>query len=68
MANLEWAIEKCVTGTSGEPLERDREAVQLSYRQHFSVEPDDLALIYRLAMQVPAKLDFAPADTVGRSN
>lgn len=54
MANLAWAIEKRVPGTSGESLDRTREAAQLAFRQQFTLEADDPLLIYRLATPVPA--------------
>jgi hypothetical protein len=54
MANLAWAIEKRVPGTSGESLDRTREDAQLAFRQQFTLEADDPLLIYRLATPVPA--------------
>ena len=56
MANLAWAIEKTVQGSSGEPLDRDLEAKSLAFQQqiHFDTAPDSPQLVYRLATPVPA--------------
>ena len=56
MANLAWAIEKRVQGVSGDPLDRDLEAKQLSFQQqiHFDTAPTSPQVVYRLATPVPA--------------
>lgn len=56
MANVAWAIEKKVQGSSGEPLDRDMEAKTLAFHQqiHFDTAPDSPQLVYRLATPVPA--------------
>lgn len=56
MANLAWAIEKKVQGSSGEPLDRDMEAKALAFHQQiqFDTAPDSPQLVYRLATPVPA--------------
>ena len=54
MANLAWGIEQRVQGSSGEPLDRKLEADRLAYRQRLPDAPNDPALVYRLASQVPA--------------
>lgn len=56
MANLAWAIEKTVQGSSGEPLDRDMEAKALAFRQQLQFDklPDSPQLLYRLVTPVPA--------------
>ena len=54
MANLAWAIEKRVQGTSGDAINRDLEASRLAIRQQVSLGADDPLLVYRLATPVPA--------------
>ena len=54
MANLAWGIEARVQGSSGEPLDRKLEADRLAFRQRLPDAPNEPALVYRLASQVPA--------------
>jgi hypothetical protein len=54
MANLAWAIEKKVQGTSGEPLDRDLEAKGLAFQQQLKFAATDPQIVYRLATPVPA--------------
>lgn len=54
MANLAWAIEKKVQGTSGEPLDRDQEARALAFQQQLDFAAGDPRVVYRLATPVPA--------------
>jgi hypothetical protein len=60
MANLAWAIEERVQGVSGEPLDRNLEARQLSFQQqiHFDTAPTSPQVVYRLATPVPS--NWAP--------
>jgi len=56
MANLAWAIEHTVQGTSGEPLDRDLEAHALAFQQRIAFDGgiDSPQLVYRLQTPVPA--------------
>jgi hypothetical protein len=54
MANLVWAIEKRVQGTSGEPLDRALEDQRYSIRQQPSVSAAQAPLLYRLMTTVPS--------------
>jgi len=54
MANLAWGIERCVQGSSGEPLDRKLEADRLAFRQRLPDALNEPELVYRLASQVPA--------------
>ncbi len=52
MANLAWAIEKRVQGTSGEPLDRSLEDQRYAIRQQPSVAGSDARVLYRLMTPV----------------
>lgn len=66
MANLVWAIEKCVQGTSGEPLDRALEDQRYSIRQQPSVASSTAPLLYRLMTAVPSHwLPLLPAREAG---
>ncbi len=54
MANLAWAIEKRVQGTSGEPLDRALEDQRYSLGQQPTVPSTDASLVYRLMTPVPS--------------
>ena len=56
MANLAWAIEHTVQGTSGEPLDRELEAHALAFQQRIAFDGgiDSPQLVYRLQTPVPA--------------
>lgn len=54
MANLAWAIEKHVQGTSGEPLDRALEDQRYSLGQQPTVPSTDASLLYRLMTPVPS--------------
>lgn len=54
MANLVWAIEKRVQGTSGEPLDRSLEDQRYSLGQQPTVPSTDASLVYRLMTPVPS--------------
>jgi hypothetical protein len=56
MANLAWAIEHTVQGTSGEPLDRELEAHALAFQQRivFDGGIESPQLVYRLQTPVPA--------------
>jgi len=54
MANLAWAIEKRVQGTSGEPLDRSLEDQRYSLGQQPTVPSTDASLVYRLMTPVPS--------------
>lgn len=54
MANLAWAIEKRVQGTSGEPLDRSLEDQRYSIRQQPTLASTDARLLYRLMTPVPS--------------
>lgn len=56
MANLAWAIEHSVQGTSGEPLDRGLEAQALAFQQRIAFDGgiDSPQLVYRLQTPVPA--------------
>lgn len=56
MANLAWAIEHSVQGTSGEPLDRGLEAQTLAFQQRIAFDGgiDSPQLVYRLQTPVPA--------------
>jgi hypothetical protein len=56
MANLAWAIEHTVQGTSGEPLDRELEAHSLAFQQRIAFDGgiDSPQLVYRLQTPVPA--------------
>jgi len=56
MANLAWAIEHTVQGTSGEPLDRELEAHALAFQQHIAFDGgiESPQLVYRLQTPVPA--------------
>lgn len=54
MANLAWAVEKRVQGTSGEPLDRSLEDQRYSIRQQPTVPSTDARLLYRLMTPVPS--------------
>ena len=56
MANLAWAIEHTVQGTSGEPLDRELEAQALAFQQRIAFDGgiDSPQLVYRLQTPVPA--------------
>jgi hypothetical protein len=54
MANLAWAIEKRVQGTSGESLDRALEDQRYSLRQLPTVPVTDAPQIYRLMTPVPS--------------
>jgi hypothetical protein len=53
MANLAWAIEKRVQGTSGEPLDRSLEDQRYAIRQQPTVAASDARVLYRLMTPVP---------------
>jgi hypothetical protein len=54
MANLAWAIEKKVQGSSGDAIDCNLEASRLAIRQQVSFGADDPMLVYRLMTHVPA--------------
>ncbi|MCB1723022.1 MAG: hypothetical protein H6959_00700 [Chromatiaceae bacterium] len=54
MANLAWAIETRVQGTSGEPLDRRLEDQRYSLGQQPNVPSTDANLVYRLMTPVPS--------------
>jgi hypothetical protein len=56
MANLAWAIEHTVQGSSGEPLDRDLEAHGLAFQQRIAFDGavESPQLVYRLQTPVPA--------------
>ena len=54
MANLAWAIERRMQGTSGEALDHKLEADHLAFRQRLPEAPNDPLLVHRLATHVPA--------------
>ncbi len=54
MANLAWAIEKRVQGTSGEPLDRSLEDQRYAIRQQPTVAGSDARVLYRLMTPVPS--------------
>lgn len=54
MANLAWAIEKRVQGSSGEPLDRALEDQRYSLRQLPTVPTTDATQVYRLMTPVPS--------------
>jgi hypothetical protein len=56
MANLAWAIEHTVQGTSGEPLDRRLEAHALAFQQRIAFDGslESPQLVYRLQTPVPA--------------
>jgi hypothetical protein len=54
MANLVWAIEKRVQGTSGEPLDRALEDQHYSIAQQPTVSTSQAPLLYRLMTAVPS--------------
>lgn len=66
MANLAWAIEKRVQGTSGEPLDRALEDQRYSLGQQPNVASTDATLLYRLMTPVPSHwLPLIPVRTPG---
>ena len=56
MANLAWAIERTVQGSSGEPIDRDLEARGLAFQQRIAFDGavESPQLVYRLQTPVPA--------------
>jgi hypothetical protein len=66
MANLVWAIEKRVQGTSGEPLDRSLEDQRYSIRQQPTLAMSSAPLLYRLMTAVPSHwLPLLPAREAG---
>jgi hypothetical protein len=66
MANLVWAIEKRVQGTSGEPLDRAREDQRYAFRQQPTAAASAAPLLYRLTTVVPSHwLPLLPARDKG---
>lgn len=66
MANLVWAIEKRVQGTSGEPLDRALEDQRYAIRQQPAVASSTAPLLYRLMTAVPSHwLPLLPARDAG---
>jgi hypothetical protein len=61
MANLAWAVEHRVPGTSGQPMDRSLEAARAAVHQRLDADPGNTQLIYRLQTQVPLHwIPFAP--------
>jgi hypothetical protein len=64
MANLAWAVERRVPGTSGEPFERQLEASRLPLHQALVGDVGDAQLLYRLMTPVPVNwIPFEPVAT-----
>jgi hypothetical protein len=53
MANMAWAVEELVQGSSGDPYDRAEEAAIEAARQHVDGPPVDARLVYHLATSVP---------------
>jgi hypothetical protein len=66
MANLVWAIEKRVQGTSGEPIDRALEDQRYSIRQQPTVATSTAPFLYRVMTAVPSHwIPLLPARDVG---